>query len=150
MAYKSGRCWCCEEQRPVDSHHLRPLEYGGDKNGEQVYLCKGCHSLAHYEAEYYYSTGKYMEIDATVPKETPMGRRLRQLISVIVSTKLEFEDSGSPQNDQRRNTQISWDTMEELAMAHDVKRALKIRSLQRAIKLCVFEMHSALRKKGKL
>ena len=150
MPYKSGICWACQKRKPVDSHHLRPLEYAGDANGEQVLLCKSCHSLAHYEAEYYYKNGQYQELHHTAPKETDYGQRMRYLTNIIVKTKLKWEDQGRQQNDQRRMSQISWDDEEELAMAHAVKRALKLNSLERAIKFCVYEVHKALQNKGKL
>ena len=149
--YTSGKCWCCRQQRPVDGHHIAPLEYGGDRNGKQVKLCKSCHSLAHYEAEYYFTHGKYAEIDNTVPESTSMGARLRKLTNKIIKTKLEFEEGlRSVDHEQRRMSQISWDSQQELDMAHDVKRALNFTSLERAIKLCVFEMHKALQQRGKI
>jgi hypothetical protein len=150
MTYKSGICWCCEEKRPVDSHHIHPLEFGGNSDGKQVLLCKSCHSIAHYESEYYFVTGRYLEIDETFPETEERGKQIRKLISRIVFHKTNWLASGQDQNDQRRMTQISWNSLEELQLAHDVKRALNHRSLERAVKTCVFEMYKALKNKGRI
>jgi len=150
MAYTSGRCYCCEKERPVDNHHVAPLEYGGDRDGRQVKLCKSCHSLAHYEAEYYHKNGAFNQIDSTIPETSPMGVRLRKLIRKIVDTKLVFEDGGEQENDQRRMSAISWDSKEELAMAHEVKRALGFTALDRALKQCVYLVHQGLKNRGRI
>lgn len=150
MSYQSGTCWCCRQQRPIDYHHVSPIAYSGPRDGKQVPLCGACHKLAHYEAEYYFANGHYHEIDTTIPESTGMGIRLRKLAQKIIETKQQWLDNGQDDAEQRRMTQISWASSEELAMAHDLKRALKFTSLERAIKFCVFEVHKALRNKGKL
>lgn len=150
MAYKAGECWCCRGHKPVDNHHIEPLEYGGDKDGKQVPLCKTCHSTAHYEAEHYYKNGKYFLIDETIPETSEEGYRLRRLARKIVATKLKWETTGEEENDQRRMSQISWDSQEELAMAHEVKRALKFTALDRALKQCVYIVYDGLKRRGKI
>ena len=147
MAYKSGTCWCCEDANvPVQGHHIIPVEYGGPMDGKKVNICGKCHTQLHYEAEAYYKTGQYLS-----PIESlSYFNRLEKLIKKVVEAKSTFEDSGQPDNDQRRMTQISWASSEELAIAHAVKRAMKFTSLERTIKACVFEFAKALQKKGRL
>lgn len=144
MAYKSGVCYICEEVKPVDSHHVHPLEYGGRRDGLQVMLCKTCHSLAHYESETYQATGKYQNVDTS-------NHNLMYIISQITVAGVLFKTGQlEGADEQRRTTAISWDSEEEKAMAHEVKRALKFRSLDRAIKYCVYSMYQALVNKGKI
>lgn len=148
MAYKSGQCYICEEVTPVDNHHLHPLEYGGAKDGRQVKLCKTCHSMSHYEAELYAKEGRYNLFHMDF---SPKATRMYLVIQEILKAKLAFTSGDiESADDQRRMSQISWDSEEELAMAHEVKRALGMKALDRAIKQCVYTMYDALKRKGRI
>ena len=46
--------------------------------------------------------------------------------------------------EQRRMTQISWDSDQELLMAHAVKKGMHFKSLERAIKELVFAKYREL------
>lgn len=45
------RCPVCLNELPLQSHHIKPIEYGGPKDGPQVDLCANCHLNIHYTAE---------------------------------------------------------------------------------------------------
>lgn len=140
MAFKSGICWSCHNRRPVESHHMHPLEYGGKDDGPQVPLCADCHNILHKEGEYYYKNGKFHELDSTIPFESGgFGERIRQLIAYLVKAKAAYTAGHIDAGEQRRMTQISWDNDQELLIAHAVKRAMGFKSLERAIKKLVFD-----------
>jgi len=147
MGYTRGKCWICHDTTAVDAHHLVPLEYGGDKDGRQVNLCAKDHKVAHFEALSYVKTGEY-QFD--IP-DSPEGQRLKRIIAIIVDSKLKF-DTGAVEDtgNQRRITQVHWDTTTELTMAHDLKRILGFKSLERCIKACVFHVYEEQRRKGNL
>lgn len=138
--YKSGKCWSCHNKRPVESHHVHPLEYGGKKDGLQVPLCADCHNILHKEGEYFYKNGKFYELDSTIPYQpNGFGERIRQLIAALVKAKAAYVAGNVDAGEQRRITQISWDSDQELLMAHAVKKAMNFKSLERAIKKLVFD-----------
>ena len=146
MAYKSGKCWCCHKTRPVESHHLHPLEYGGEKDGQQVLICADCHNVLHKEAEFYFKHGKFQELDFTIPFQPgKIGERIRQLIAHVVKAKQLYLAGEINAGEQRRMTQISWDNDQELLIAHEVKRRMRFKSLERAIKALVFEKYQQLK-----
>lgn len=150
MAFKSAKCWACHRHRPVQSHHVHILEYGAAKDSEQVLICADCHSIVHKEGEHYAKTGKFQDLDRTIPHTTPdgYGYRLRELIAKLVLAKRQFETGDSQDSDeQRRMTQISWDSDAELRMAHAVKTAMKFKSLPRAMKHLVFEKYQELQRR---
>ncbi len=146
MAYKSGVCHCCTKKRPVEGHHVWPLELGGPDDGPKVNICGDCHSLIHKEADMYFKHGKFQDLDHTIPFEQPdgTGKRIRELIAKIVKAKQLFAAGEGDTGEQRRMTQISWDSDQELLIAHDVKRMMKFKSLERAIKHLVFEKFQQL------
>jgi hypothetical protein len=150
MAYSSGKCWVCHELAAVDMHHCAPLNYGGDKDGKQVALCAKCHDTLHREAEHYDKHGRYHILDTSYAGETDKGKRIRRLIKILLDTKHAYIIDGEQDNDQRRMSQVSWDSTQELQMAHAVKVALGFTSLERAIKECVFTMYKGLKNKGRL
>jgi len=150
MAYRSGQCWICHSLAPVDSHHIKPQVYGGDKDGKQVNLCAMCHDTLHREAEHYDKHGAYHILDQAYPEHTGKGDRIRRLIKILLDTKHAYIADGEQDNDQRRMSQVSWDSTQELQMAHAVKVALGFTSLERAIKECVFTMYKGLKNKGRL
>ena len=142
MSYKSGKCYACEKKRPVQSHHIHPLEYGGEKDGPQVLICADCHNVLHKEAEYYAKHGKFQELDSTIPFEPgKLGERIRILIAHVIQGKAAYKAGIVNAGDQRRMTQISWDNDQELRMAHAVKEQMKFKSLERAIKKLVFDKY---------
>ena len=146
--YKSGICYCCQKKAPVESHHLHPLEYGGKQDGEQVNLCATDHSIAHREAEFYSKHGRFQELDYTIPYEEgdTYGFRIRRVIAMIIKAKAAFRSGEVDHEEQRRITQISWDSNEEPAMAHEVKRMMGFKSLERALKKLVFDKYMEMQR----
>lgn len=146
MSYKTGKCWSCHKKRPVEGHHCYPLEYGFPDDQELVDLCADCHNIAHREATSWYKFGKFQELDHMIPFEKGgTGERIRQLIAKIVKARQAFDSGLTQVSEQRRITQISWDSDEEHAIAHEVKRLMNFKSLERAIKTLVFEKYNQLR-----
>lgn len=147
MAYKSGVCWSCHKKRPVESHHIHPLEYGGKEDGAQVNICADCHNVLHKEATHYSKHGSFQDLDSTIPfKEGGTGDRIRQLIAYVVKAKAAFQAGEVNAGEQRRMTQISWDNDAEHRMAHAVKQAMGFKSLERALKRLVHEKYMSLLK----
>lgn len=147
MAYKAGLCYACGKRRPVESHHCHPLEYGGKDDGRQELICADHHNILHREAETYYKTGKFQELDSIIPfnpDPASHGYRIRELIAIVVKAKQLFNSGEVNAGEQRLMTQISWDSKEELLIAHDVKRMMNFTSLPRAIKQLVFEKYQEL------
>lgn len=143
---KTGKCWACSELRGLDGHHRAPVEYGGPQDGELVDICKSCHDTIHSEAEYYYKHGKLNNLNSTHPANTRTGTNLRILIADIVKTKQLFQAGEFDSGEQRRMTQISWASDQELLMAHAVKKAMHFKSLERAIKKLVFDKYMDLQR----
>lgn len=142
MAYKSGKCWCCHRKRPVEGHHQIPLSYGGAEDQPLVDICADCHSIIHKEAEYYHKHGRFQDLDYTIPYEPEgFGERIRILIAKIINAKNAFNAGLMGVSQQRRMTQLSWDSEDELKMAHAVKEAMHFKSLERAIKTLVLEKY---------
>lgn len=146
MARKTGPCWACEEVRGLDGHHVHPREYGGPDNGRLVNICKNCHDILHSEAEYYYKHGKLHHLDRTIPANTSHGLKIRQLVAAVVKAKQMFEAGEVDSGEQRRMTQISWDSDQELLLAHAVKKSMGFKSLERAIKKLVFDKYMELQR----
>lgn len=144
MARKTGKCWACNELRGLDGHHIFPREYGGPDDGELVNICKSCHDIIHDEAEFYYKNGQLRLLDKIHAPDTFIGKNLRILIAKIIKAKQMFEAGEVNSGEQRRMTQISWSSDQELLMAHAVKKAMHFKSLERAIKHLVFEKYREL------
>lgn len=148
MAYKSGKCYACHKHRPVQGHHIKPVEYGGPKDGRLVNICADCHNILHREAEVYYKHGKFQDLDQTIPYvQGGFGERLRQLIAEVIIQRQQFDAGLTEISEQRLMTQISWDSDQELLLAHDVKRRMKFKSLARMLKHLVFEQYQRLQEK---
>ncbi|QIG74884.1 hypothetical protein EVC12_249 [Rhizobium phage RHph_I42] len=147
MAYKSGVCYACGRKRPVESHHVHPLEYGGKQEGRQELICADCHNILHREGEHYHKHGSFQELDHIIPfnpDPTSHGYRIRELAGAVIAAKNLFNSGEVNAGEQRLMTQVSWDSQEELLIAHDVKRMMGFKSLPRAIKALVFEKHQQL------
>lgn len=145
------RCWVDGVKNVSDKHHISPVEYGGPEDGLTVPLCPTCHRNIHREAETRFKTQnaeaeKYVNTD-NYPDPEAYDRALF-LATYVLQSKLRFVASGKEKADTARNmAQISF-TKEENLVAHDVKRQLGFRSLERAIKHLINEKWLEL-KKGK-
>lgn len=131
MAYKRGTCYVCDEEKPVQEHHLIPLEYGGPKDGPLITICPTCHLISHYEAEIFYKTGDYGSLGSQFKGEVL--KRAQGVIDRIVAARLRFEAHGKPAEDARRRVNINV-SHEELLMLHALKRVLGFRSLERLVR----------------
>ena len=150
MTYKSGKCFVCNNLRPVDSHHVVPLEYGGQKHGKQVFLCESCHGTLHKEAENYYKTGKFQHLHEIYQNPVALNQ-IQRLIKPLLTAKHQYLNGvGVDNNDQRRMTQISWPSDTTLQIAHAVKKSRGFSSLDRMIQTLVAEEAIRLKTKGKL
>lgn len=146
MAYKSGVCFVCDEDKSVQDHHLLPVEYGGPKDGPQVKLCPTCHLTCHYEAEAFYKTGDFLNLHTAFQDKATLNRAMG-IIKRILHAKQQFEDSGKPAEDARRRINLSF-SHEELLLVHEMKRVLKFRSLERLVKSCISAKLQEMRSKG--
>lgn len=151
MGYKEGICWACNKQSPVDSHHVRPLEYGGARDGKQVNICARCHDITHREGEFYYKNGRYYNLQGMADSPSHYAN-LEKLTKLIATTKQRFKDSEVEDDfqHQRLTSAVTWDNEQERQMAHDVKKAMGFTSLNRAIKALVLDRYERLRRAGRL
>jgi hypothetical protein len=149
MAYKSDKCWVCLNLRPVDSHHVVPLEYGGKKQGTQVMLCESCHGTLHKEAEHYHKTGKFQHLFDIYTNAVALDKIQRLITALLRAKNLYLSGAGVDNNDQRRMTQISWPSETTLQIAHAVKKSRGFKSLDRLIQTLVAEEAIRLKSKGK-
>lgn len=147
MAYKSGKCFVCREQKAVQSHHLLPREYGGAEDGPQIDVCPSCHLICHYEAEILYKTGDYSRLEESFTAAAV--QRAIKVIDYIVKQRSQFEAAGKPAADARRRVNLNF-SHDELQLMHDLKRVLKFKSLERLIKACILVALREQRKKGRI
>lgn len=149
---KRKTCYICQELSYTDKHHLRPVEYGGPENGRTVDLCPSCHREVHEDAE-----ARFGGILKPYPNDFDFGnaisvedRTKKQRLAIvslyIFNTKRNFQDSGKFKADTARNMmQVSFST-DELGVAHELKRALGFKSLERLVKHLVVEKWMTIRK----
>jgi len=133
-------CYVCQGLSYVDRHHIRPVEYGGDEKGRTVDLCANCHRNVHEDAE-----SRFEGLLPPYPHNFDFGNRLaledrsvEQRLAVlslyIFNMKRQHEESGKLKADTARNMlQISL-SVDELAIAHDLKRKYGFKSLNRLVK----------------
>ena len=147
MAYKKGECYVCEEKKPVQDHHLIPLEYGGPKNGPTILLCPTCHLTCHYESELFYKTGDFGQLEIVF--EGSILHRAKRVIEKIIQARTQFEDEGAPAKDARRRVNLNL-SHDELALLHALKKVMGFRSLERLIKSCIMDVIRKKKKKGRI
>jgi hypothetical protein len=133
-----GLCLLCppgREQRAIESHHLRPLEYGGDKDGEQINICETCHGKVHRIANSVYSGN--LELSS-------IGNPLWNMaVSMIVEQRKAFDSGEVKAVDARRRITASL-SEEELRRAHRVKVDLGYSSLEAMIKGLINNAYDSL------
>jgi len=147
MAYKSGKCYVCEEMRPVQSHHIIPVAYGGPKNGPQVDLCPSCHTVCHYEAEHYTQSGAFNMLGSVFSGAAL--KRASEIVTRIANAKLKHKTSGAVAEDARRGVHVHF-SHDEMVMVKAMKRVMGAKSLDRLVRACVLAQIRDLRKAGKL
>ena len=144
------RCWVDNVANVSDKHHIVPVEYGGPETGLTVPLCPTCHRNIHREAAERLKLGpgtsKYVN-EENYPEVEPHNRA-SFLVEYIVQSKIRFDATGEEKAEGARNMiQLSC-TREQLAMAHDVKKSMGMKSLERMILLLITEKWISY-KKGK-
>lgn len=147
MAHTRGKCYICTEAKPVQSHHLAPLEYGGPKDGPQITLCPTCHLTCHYEAEIYYKTGDYGDLEGQY--QGAAFERAKKVVHKIVNTRLLFENHGKPAKDARRRVNINL-SHEELQLLHSLKKQKGFKSLERLVRAAIMVQLRDARKRGEV
>lgn len=124
MAAKDlGLCWVDGKDRAREMHHVLPVEVGGPMDGRLVPLCGNHHTEIHDAAR------------ALLKGEMPLvytHPRVGTLANYIVQQTRIFEESGEPAADARNMMQVSFDAA-HLSMAHDLKRQMGMRSLERMV-----------------
>ena len=115
-----------------------------------VPLCPTCHTNIHREAAALHKGNNektYINSD-NYPDDTAEEKALF-LAKYIVESKLRFEATGEEKAEGARHMmQVSF-SREQLALAHDVKRMLGFRSLERATIYLFEEAWKNLKKSGK-
>ena len=143
------RCWVDNNKSP-DKHHIFPVEYGGPENGLTVPLCTNCHRNVHREAESLYKTQvRGSNVNRETYPDIDEYNKALFLSDYIVKSKTQFELSGEEKALGARNMlQVSFER-DELAMAHDLKLMLGMRSLPSMVKLLIIEEWKRQKQKGK-
>lgn len=144
-------CYVCQKLSYTDKHHIRPVVYGGPENGRTVDLCATCHREVHEDAESRFAGtlapysvnfdfGNNLHVN-----DRSKSQRLAILSLYIFNTKRDFVDSGKVKSDTARNMmQVSLEA-DELAIAHELKRALGFKSLERLVKHLLVEKWQKVR-----
>lgn len=143
------KCWVDGKKNISDQHHIAPVEYGGPQDGLTVPLCPVCHRLVHREAA---AIGKgktpYQYVNDENYEDKEQYNKAMFLVGYIVQAKQRFDNTGEKKAKGARNMiQISC-TREELLVAHDVKKQLGFRSLERTLKYLILDKWKQL-KQGK-
>lgn len=147
--YDPKRCWVDNKKNISDQHHIVPIEYGGPEDGLTVPLCPTCHRNVHREAAAQLKGKPPNQFvnDENYHKEEQHNRAMF-LVKYIVQAKQRFDNTGEKKAKGARNMiQISC-TREELAIAHDLKKQLGFRSLERTLKYLILDRWKQL-KQGK-
>lgn len=134
------RCWVDGVKNVSDQHHIVPVEFGGPADGLTVPLCPTCHRNIHREAEHQFKkkeSGEFVN-DENYPDFRAKERALL-LSRYVLQSKVKFVETGRKKAEGARNMlQVSFEA-DELAMAHDLKRMMGMRSLSRMVKRLVLD-----------
>lgn len=131
QAPRSRLCVLCPEGKEHigrDSHHLRPLEYGGPKDGEQILICPNCHTTLH-RLEKKISKGELALEDIT-------DHRWIKVLSILMTQKRKFESEEVKAHDARRGLSVHL-SEEEQKMARFVKSDMGFSSLESMVKFFI-------------
>jgi len=129
------QCFVCGKRNISDQHHIIPVEFGGPEDGLTVPLCPTDHRSIHREAETRArqgETGKF--INPSLYPNRDERERAEMLANYVYQAKIRFDDSGKGKADESRNIIQVGCTPQELAIAHDLKRAMGFKSLSRLLK----------------
>ena len=87
-----GFCFLCGvESHSIEQHHIKPVAYGGDKDGETIGLCPNCHRDCHRQAEAILAKNpekKYIMSVETFEKAKP-------IIAEIIRAKLDKDEKNT-------------------------------------------------------
>lgn len=133
-----GPCWAKNDGPARHKHHILPVQYGGPEDGRTVNLCPSCHDEVH-SLERKLIAGEKLSY-------TPHPN-ITTLVKYVVQQYRIWQDSGGSNEGARNMVQFSC-TAEEKAIAHDLKRRMGMRSLERMFKLLMFQEYER-RVKGK-
>ena len=141
-AWPDNKCFVCEAKNISDQHHIFPIEYGGPKDGLTVPLCPTDHRNVHREAEHTFKNGSSGEyINLKTYKNKDQLTRAKFISNYVLEAKKKFLASGNKKADGARNMmQVSF-TRQELATAHDLKKQLGFRSLERMVKYLILDAY---------
>jgi hypothetical protein len=144
------RCWVNKVKNVSEQHHIRPVEYGGPEDGLTVPLCPSCHTFIHREAAEQFNmitANKFVNRE-NFPKEDEYNRAWF-LADYVLKSKLTFVASGEKKAEGARNMMSVSFERDELAMAHDVKKMLGFRAMDRMVKYLILDKWKELKKAGK-
>lgn len=117
------------------SHHVKPLEYGGPEDGEQVNLCETHHNEFHRLAEAVFK--KKYDLDAV------QNRTVRYMLVEYLDQRRKFTEGNVSAVDARRRIQVGFDE-DELEQAHFVKIDRGFTSLEAMIKALIIREYQRI------
>lgn len=128
-------CFVCGKKNISDQHHIIPVEYDGPENGLTIPLCPTDHRSIHKEAERRARQGESgIFVNDELYPRPEQRERAEMLANYVYQAKVRFENTGKGKADHSRNIIQVGCTPQELAIAHDLKRALGFKSLSRMMK----------------
>lgn len=122
------QCPICLNWFPeLHQHHLHPIGYGGDPNGQLFSLCSSCHLSVHHTAENAVSKQerKIFLTEEQVQRALP-------LIKIIINAKLRYKEK-SFYDPQRNKKIILKVNEEELRKLHVLKIDKGYKSIEKMI-----------------
>lgn len=129
-------CPAHNKREAIDLHHIKPLEYNGPADGEQIKICPACHDKIH-RLEPRLEKGMY------VLEDLPFDPPWQPVMRALMEQKRIFKMTGGVAQDARRRISASL-TAEELEMAHTVKQLMGASSIEAMIKALVLGAHRRL------
>lgn len=138
-----GLCWACpkgKKKKARERHHILPVEWGGPKEGRLVNLCPTCHTELH-------------DLARAVIQQEPIKENYSERVILLARYAVEqynrFKATGEKKaKGARHMAQVSF-TRDELAIAHDVKKSLGFRSLERTIKFLIIDKWKQLKQNNR-
>lgn len=145
---RPNECWVDGVKNVSDFHHIIPVQFGGPEDGKTVPLCPTCHRHVHREGEGFVKNGVWGKFVNPVNYPNPEHLKKAEILAKYIAESMSrFIASGKSKADDSRNMiQVSL-SVDELALTHDLKRSLGIRSLERLIKTLIFEKWQELQRK---
>lgn len=143
MAKTQKPCFICTNSAILDTHHIVPVEYGGEECGRTVDICPSCHRQVHRCAELSYAAKTKPNGTGYLPKTVDVETVLRfnVIAGYIYNAKMLHEQSGKSMADTARNMlQISLDK-DTHTMLHELKHSMHLRSIERVVITLIHEAY---------